>query len=130
MVFDEHFLRDAIARPAVDEFAPDLIRSVVFSVVPDEAVILLKYVIRKLRLAARIDRALEMVIGDPKLDLKGKVCRIVEPKVDVVIKYAGTAAERQNAVLVRKRIKAVMMSFSDLKRRVESHPIQQIRQLT
>lgn len=70
-----------------------------------------------------------MLVGQPETDLKGELSRVVETQVDVIVKDARAAAERQDAVLVGKRVKAVVVPFDDLERRVECHPVEQIGQL-
>ena len=70
-----------------------------------------------------------MITRQPEPDLKSHVGRIKKPQIDIIVKNTGSAAERQNAIFVGKRVKAVMVPLGDLKRRVERHPVKQIRQL-
>ena len=71
-----------------------------------------------------------MIFRDKKFDLKCEIGRIIKPEINVIVENARAAAERQSAVFVREWIETVMMTFGDAQRRVQRHPIKQIRQLT
>src|SRR5690606_15905522 len=130
-ILDDQFFVQMVTCPAVDHLSPDLVLAEILAVVGcKKTMILFEYMIAVRRFFLGVYRAFQVFVGDPKFDLERDVGGVKEPQIDVIKENARSAAERQNTVLVRKWVEAVVVAFNDLQRRMKSHPVKQIRKLT
>lgn len=129
MVNNQQFLFDCIPGLFVDNAPPNLIFPVVFPVHLQKGMIFFKYMIGIRPYFLDMDRSFEMLVSQPNLELDRLIGLVVKPEIDIIVKHARTAAERQCPLVVRERIEAMVVPFLYRKRRMKSKPKQEIGQL-
>lgn len=71
----------------------------------------------------------DVLLRKPHLQAERDIVRVMKPQVSIVVEDPSAAAERQDPLLVREGVEAVMMTFCDLKRTMKSHPVEEISEL-